>query len=71
MKSGWTLERRQRQAELIQRWQPWKQSTGARTTEGRDVSKMNALKHGSYNVESKAELKKLRKYLEEIDILKF
>ena len=48
MKSVWTLERKQCQAELIQRWQPWKQSTGAKTTEGRNVSRMNALKHGSY-----------------------
>ncbi len=71
MKSGWTLERRQRQAEMIQRWQPWKQSTGAKTAEGRDVSKMNALKHGGYSIETKAELKELRKYLEEIAILKF
>ena len=65
MKSGWTLERRQRQAELIQRWQPWKQSTGAITKEGRDVSKMNALKHGSYAAEAKEELKAIQSYLRE------
>ena len=65
MKSGWTLERRQRQAELIQRWQPWKQSTGAKTAEGRDVSRMNALKHGSYAAEAKAELKTIKNYLKE------
>jgi hypothetical protein len=65
MKSGWTLERRQRQAEMIQRWQPWKQSTGARTAEGRNVSKLNALKHGFYSAESKIGLKELRSYLRE------
>ena len=64
----WTLEERARQAELIQRWQPWKQSTGAKTAEGRDVSKMNAITHGGYSAQSKAELKKLRNYLRERDI---
>jgi hypothetical protein len=61
----WTLEERARQAELIQRWQPWKQSTGARTEEGRNVSKLNALKHGSYGAETKAELKVIKSYLRE------
>ena len=61
----WTLEERARQAELIQRWQPWKQSTGARTTEGREVSKMNALKLGSYSAEAKTELKTIKSYLRE------
>ena len=61
----WTLEERARQAELIQRWQPWKQSTGARTEEGRNVSKLNALKHGSYAAEAKAELKTIKNYLRE------
>ena len=65
MKSVWTLERKQRQAELIQRWQPWKQSTGAKTEEGRNVSKLNALKHGSYAAETKAELKQVKSYLRE------
>ena len=35
MATGWTLERRERQAELIHRWKPWKQSTGPKTAEGR------------------------------------
>ena len=61
----WTLEERARQAELIQRWQPWKQSTGARTEEGRNVSKLNALKHGSYAADTKAELKTIKSYLRE------
>ncbi len=65
MANEWTVERRQRQAELIQRWQPWKRSTGARTTEGRDVSKMNATKHGFYSAEAKAELKTIKIYLRE------
>ena len=65
----WTLEERARQAELIQRWQPWNQSTGAKTAEGRDVSKMNALKHGSYAAETKAELKTIKNYLRETVVL--
>ena len=63
MTIGWTLERRQRQAELIQQWQPWKQSTGARTEEGKEVSKMNALKHGGYSSTAIAELSELRNLL--------
>ena len=65
----WTLEERARQAELIQRWQPWKQSTGARTEEGRNVSKLNALKHSSYAAEAKAELKTIKNYLREKVVL--
>ena len=61
----WTLEERARQAELIQEWQPWKQSTGAKTAEGRGVSRMNSLKHGSYSAEAKAELETIKSYLKE------
>jgi hypothetical protein len=50
---------------MIQRWQPWKQSTGAKTAEGRDVSRMNATKHGFYSAEAKAELKAIKSYLRE------
>jgi hypothetical protein len=46
MANGWTTERRQRQAELIQQWQPWKHSTGAKTFEGKAISSQNAYKHG-------------------------
>jgi len=37
----WTPEERQRQAELIHRWQPWKHSTGACTAAGKAVSSQN------------------------------
>jgi hypothetical protein len=43
---NWTTEQRQRQRELIQRWKPWKQSTGARTPEGKKRSSQNAYKTG-------------------------
>jgi len=63
MVNGWTVERRQRQAEQIQRWKPWKLSTGARTEEGKEVSKMNAVKHGCYLAQARLEIKQLRRIL--------
>ena len=44
--NGWTAERRQRQAQLIKQWQPWKHSTGARTTAGKAKVSRNAFKGG-------------------------
>jgi len=46
MANGWTPERRAKQSKLIKTWKPWEKSTGAKTTEGKAKSKMNALKHG-------------------------
>ena len=46
MATPWTLERRQRQAELIRQWQPWKQSTGPRTPEGKAAASRNAWQGG-------------------------
>ena len=45
--NGWTEERKQKQREAIQRWKPWEKATGAKTVEGKNRSKMNALKHGA------------------------
>ena len=39
----WTPEQRARQAELIHKWKPWQQSTGAKTPEGKAVASKNAL----------------------------
>lgn len=44
----WTESQRERQRALIQTWQPWKQSTGAKTLEGKAKVSQNALKHGNY-----------------------
>lgn len=44
--TGWTPERRKKQSEAIRRWQPWKQSTGAKTLEGKAVVSRNAWKGG-------------------------
>ena len=46
MANGWTPERRAKQSEQIKSWKPWEKSTGAKTHEGKNKSKMNALKHG-------------------------
>ncbi len=40
--NGWTDERKAKQSAMIHTWKPWKQSTGARTQQGKDKSKMNA-----------------------------
>ena len=39
----WTPEQRAKQAAIIHRWKPWKQSTGAKTPEGKKVSSKNAV----------------------------
>lgn len=46
MVNGWTLERRARQAELIRQWQPWKQSTGPKSPEGKERVATNAWRGG-------------------------
>lgn len=46
MANGWTPERRARQAAAIQQWQPWKQSTGPRTAQGKEAISRNAWKGG-------------------------
>lgn len=42
MVNGWTLERRQRQAELIRQWRPWAKSTGPRSSDGKERVSRNA-----------------------------
>jgi hypothetical protein len=43
-KAAWDDESRQRQREVIMKRKPWLKSTGAKTAEGKAISKMNALK---------------------------
>ena len=45
----WTLDDRQRQAEMIKNWRPWERSTGPKTEEGKEACKMNACKSGAYS----------------------
>jgi hypothetical protein len=47
MTNGWTSERRKRQSELIQRWQPWTKSTGPRTSVGKARAARNAYRGGA------------------------
>ena len=53
-KNRWTPERRKRQAEMIKNWRPWEQSTGPKSKDGIEASKMNAQKHGAYSAKTKA-----------------
>jgi len=44
--SGWTPARRAAASVRIRAHKPWLKSTGPRTTAGKEVTRMNALKHG-------------------------
>lgn len=46
----WTPEEREKQSQLIQCWQPWNKSTGAKTIEGKAISSRNAYKCGSMSL---------------------
>jgi len=56
MANGWTLERRARQPALIRTWQPWEQSNGPKTEEGKAVAARNSWKHGARSADAIAEL---------------
>lgn len=59
---NWTIEQRQRQRELIQRWKPWIKSTGAKTPDGKKKSAQNAFKTGK-SLEIREMIKQLNKLL--------
>ena len=44
----WTQSQKEKQRALIQKWQPWRQSTGAKTEQGKTKVSQNALKHGNF-----------------------
>lgn len=56
----WTAEQRKQQSLMIRQWQPWKNSTGAKTLEGKVNASRNAFKGGLRQT-----LQKLAKYLKE------
>ena len=65
----WTAEERAKQAELIKKWQPWRNSTGATTAHGKARASRNALKHGLYTQrmrQLRQQLQEQQKSLEEI-----
>ena len=43
---NWTPEQRRQQAERIKTWQPWAQSTGPRSAEGKAMAARNGWKGG-------------------------
>ena len=63
MANGWTLERRRRQAELIQTWKPWERSTGPRTQEGKQRDSRNAFR-GATRAMLRALARALRRQVE-------
>lgn len=50
--TGWTDERRARQAEMIRSWRPWERSTGPRTAKGKATAARNGDKGGTWKAES-------------------
>ena len=46
MANPWTPERRAKQAQAIQAWQPWKRATGPRSDAGKAKASQNAYKGG-------------------------
>ena len=53
MANGWTPERRARQAQMIKTWQPWKHSTGPKSTEGKARVANNAYTGGEWLIQKK------------------
>lgn len=64
----WTPEERSRQAELIRNWQPWKQSTGAKTAKGKARSSQNAYKYGFSKLEKEMQ-HLLKQHKKAIDVI--
>lgn len=58
--SGWTPERKARQATAIRRWKPWQRSTGPTTPEGKARASRNAYKGGFW-----LELREMRRMVNE------
>jgi hypothetical protein len=50
MATGWTSERRARQAEQIRNWRPWEQATGPKTKAGKAVVSQSAYKGGTWRL---------------------
>jgi hypothetical protein len=66
-RSGWTPERRARQAALIRNWRPWEAATGPRTADGKARSARNALRHGGRTASALGELAEIRRMVREME----
>lgn len=64
--TGWTQERREQQRAAIASWNPWEQSTGPKTVEGKARSSRNA-DRGGQRPKLRAELRYFREMLRELD----
>ena len=60
----WTPEQRQHQREAIQRWQPWNQSTGPQSAEGKAAAARNAWT-GGHAVKLRQLMKELNQAIRE------
>lgn len=73
MGNGWSEERKQRQALMIQEWKPWQHSTGPKSCEGKQRAAKNAYKGEEWRLlrEKIKRLKRLMKdqrmEMEEVD----
>lgn len=69
MANGWSLERRQRQADAIRRWKPWERSTGPKTETGKAIAARNADKGGQREMlrELARVLREQRQWLGEVE----
>jgi len=56
----WTPERRKLQSDILKKIKPWEKSTGPKTKEGKNVSSLNALKHGENSKDSDVLLSRSR-----------
>ncbi|WP_415406980.1 hypothetical protein ACLHDG_00175 [Sulfurovum sp. CS9] len=65
-KAAWDDESRQRQHEVIMKHKPWLKSTGAKTVEGKAISKMNALKTDPHLYALMKEMNSIMKQQKEI-----
>jgi hypothetical protein len=60
MSSGWTPDRRARQAAFIRGWKPWARSSGPKTEQGKAASAANARQHGMRSQRTLDEARMLR-----------
>lgn len=58
----WTPEQREKQRQAIQRWQPWAQSTGPVSAQGKSKSSRNAAK-GGLGAKHRQELRRMKELL--------